>query len=234
MADFDWGWGNTSRSHGKNDQFSLRTSWEVGEAGRHFQRLFNTPLLSFVGHVVRVFSAPASIGLLFQFGPGMRDKFVEMIDRTAFPPKTLDAALRKQFVPSILIPDDPRQHRDAWWRRIAAGQAIGQSFREEGTDTSVHISFNSTLCDVHVDRSGFVVNREGYARWDLNNLLHHFTMDLAGDKAPWLLLSLTMLDKRNHPIFQATLSPWLAVDLPSKDRPMKTGVTVGLAVTGVF
>lgn len=234
MASFDIGWGRTSKPRGKNDQFALRTSWEVGETANHFQRLFNTPLLSFVGNVVRVFSPPASIGLLFEFGPGMRDKFVELIDTTAFPPKTLQEALREKFVPSILIPDDPRQHHDAWWRRIAAGQAIGQSFREEGTDTSVHISFNSTLCDVHVDRSGFVVNKEGYPRWDLNKMLHHFTMDLAGDKLPWLLLSATVLDKRNHPIFSATLSPWLAVDLPSKDRPMKTGVTVGVAITGVF
>ena len=120
-------------------------SWEVGETSRHFQRLFNTSLLGFVGHVVKVFSPPASIGLLFQFGPGTRDRFVEMVDK------------------SVMIPDNPgHQHRDAWWRHAAAGAAIGASFREEGTDTSVHIAFNSTLCDVHVDRSGFVVNREGY------------------------------------------------------------------------
>ena len=79
MADVEIGWGRTSKSHGKHDQFSLRSSWEVGETARHFQRLFNTPLLGFVGHVVKVFSPPASIGLLFEFGPGMRDKFVELV-----------------------------------------------------------------------------------------------------------------------------------------------------------
>ena len=236
MAELDFGWGRTSRGHGKHDQISLRTSWEVGETARHFQRLFNTPLLGFVGHVVKVFAPPASIGLLFEFGPGMRDKFVELVDKRAFPPAMVNQAITaKRSAPGVMIPDNPGvEHRDAWWRQAAAGAAIGASFREEGTDTSVHIAFNSTLCDVHVDRSGFVVNKEGYARWDLNNLLRHFTVDLAGDKAPWLLASMAVLDKRNRPVFQATLSPWLAVDLPSKDGPDRTAIKVGLAITGVF
>lgn len=235
MAHLDFGWGQTSRAHGKNDQISLRTSWEVGETARHFQRLFNTPLLGFVGHVVKVFSPPASIGLLFQFGPGMRDTFVEMVDKSAFPPRTINQAITAKPGSGVMIPDNPgHKHRDAWWRHAAAGAAIGASFREEGTDTSVHIAFNSTLCDVHVDRSGFVVDKEGYPRWDLNNLLRHFTVDLAGDKAPWLLASMAILDKRNHPVFQATLSPWLAVDLPSKGGLDRTAIKIGLAITGVF
>jgi hypothetical protein len=235
MVGFEFGWGRTGKSHGNTDQMSLRMSWEVGETAKHFHRLFHVGLLGYVGHVVKVFSPPASIGLLFEFGPGSRDEFVKMVDARAFPPKTVNAPINARPSPGVMIPDNPGvQHRDAWWRQVAAGAAIGASFREEGTDTSVHISFNSTLCDVHVDRSGFVVNKEGYARWDLNNLLRHFTLDLAGDKAPWLLASMTVLDKRNHPIVQATLSPWLAVDLPSKDGPDQTAIKIGLAITGVF
>ena len=45
---------------------------------------------------------------------------------------------------------------------------------------------------------------------------------------------MAILDKRNRPVFQATLSPWLAVDLPSKDGPDRTAIKVGLAITGVF
>ncbi|MEQ1760035.1 MAG: hypothetical protein ABL986_17095 [Vicinamibacterales bacterium] len=236
MGEVEFGWGRTSKSSGDTSQYELRTSWEVGETSSHFHRLFRTSLLGFVGHVVTVFSPPASIGLLFQFGPGMREEFIKLVDARAFPAKTLDAASwGKSPAPSVMIPDNPGPgHRDAWWRTAAAGAAIGASFREEGTDTSVHIAFNSHLCDVHVDRNGFVVNREGYPRWDLNNLLRHFTVDLAGDKVPWLLGSMTVLNRRNRPIFQATLSPWLAVDLPSREGPDKTAVKVGLALTGVF
>ncbi len=234
MGDVKLGWGNNSKLNSNASQYELRMRWEVTTAGNAFHRLFKVGLLRFVGRVVKVFSPPQSIGLLFEFGPGMREEFVRLVDGRAFPPKTLQQSLREKFTPSILIPDDPGpKHRDAWWRKLAAGAAIGASFREEGTDTSVHIAFNETLCDVHVDRSGFVTTKNGYPHWDLNNLLRHMTLDLAGDKLPWVLGSIAYVDKHNRPLFQATLHPWLAVDLPSRDND-RTAVKVGLMITGNF
>ncbi|HEX2889777.1 hypothetical protein [Vineibacter terrae] len=234
MGDLRFGWGNNSKLNSNASQYEMRMSWEVTTASAAFHRLFNQSLLGFVGRVVKVFSPPQSIGLLFEFGPGERDRFARLVDNRAFPPKTLSEALREKFVPSIMIPDNPGPgHRDAWWRKLAAGAAIGASFREQGTDTSVHIAFNSTLCDVHVDRSGFAVTKDGYPHWDLNNVLRHLTLDLAGDKLPWVLGSVAYLGRNNRPIFQATLHPWLAVDLPSRDND-RTAVKIGLMVTGNF
>lgn len=232
---FKLGFGRTSKSHDDHSQFDLRTSWEVGETVRVFKRLFNDSLLRFVSHVVTVFSPPASIGLLFDFAPGTRNEFLRLVDERAFPPKTLQEAMKAQFVPKVLVPDDPGvQHRDAWWRRAAAGAAIGASFREAGTQTSMHIAIATNQADVHVDRSGFVVNQDGYTHWDLNNLLGHLTLDLAGDKLPWVLGSVAYVNRHNRPIFQATLHPWLGVDLPSKDGLDRTALKIGVAITGRF
>lgn len=230
----EFGWGRNSKPDATKSDFEKRTSWEVGEASRHFHRLFGVSLLQFVGRVVTVLSPPQSVGLQFEFGPKMRDEFAKLISDRAFPPKTVQEAIREKFVPRVLIPDDPGvQHKDAWWRKIAAGAAIGASFREEGTATSLHIAFNNTLCDVHVDRSGFIVKQEGRVYWDLNNLLRHFTLDLAGDKLPWVLLSATYV-RNNKPLVEATLGPWLAVDLPSRENGGRGGITIGLVVTGNF
>jgi hypothetical protein len=227
--------GQRSKSHRDYNQHDLRTSWEVGETARVFQRLFHEPLMNFVWRVETVFSPPASIGLLFDFAPGTRDKFLKLVDARAFPPKSLQEAMREQFVPKVLVPDNPgRQHHDAWWRQAAAGAAIGASFREAGTQTSMHIAISKDQADVHVDRNGFVVNQDGYTHWDLNKLLGHLTVDLAGDKAPWLLPTVSYVNRRNRPIFQATLSPWLGVDLPSKDGLDRTAIKIGLAITGRF
>ena len=237
MGGLQFGWGRESAPNTGESQFELRQRWEVVKAGTDFQRIFHTGLLGFVGRVVEIFSPPQSVGLLFEFGPGMRDPFIKLLDATAFPPKTLDQALRATppAAPSAMIPDDPGvNNRDAWWRRLASGAAIGASFREQGTDTMLHIAFNQTLCDVHVDRNAFVVTDGGYAHWDLNGLLRHLTIDLAGDKVPWVLGSVTYVNKHNRPIFAATLGPWLAVDLPSKDGPDRTDVKVGLVLVGNF
>ena len=236
MGDLEFGWGRNSKLDFSASQFELRTRWEVGNTAREFQRLFHVGLLGFVGRVVKVFSPPQSTGLLFEFGPGMRDSFAKLVDQRAFPPATLDEALRAKSPSSgAVTPDNPGVvNRDAWWRKVAAGAAIGASFREEGTLTSVHIAFNDILCDVHVDRNGFVITEGGFTHWNLNGLLRHLTVDLAGDKLPWLLGSVTYLDRHRRPIFQATLSPWLAVDLPAKDENDRTAVKVGVMVTGKF
>lgn len=236
MGGLQFGWGRESAPNTRQSQFELRQRWEVGKAGTDFLRIFHTGLLAFVGRVVEVFSPPQSVGLLFEFGPGMRDPFVKLLDATAFPAKTLNQALRAPpTAPGTMIPDNPGVgNRDAWWRRIAAGAAIGASFREQGTDTILHIAFNQTLCDVHVDRNGFVMTDGGYAHWNLNGLLRHLTMDLAGDKVPWVLGSMTYVNRQNRPIFAATLGPWLAIDLPSKDGPARTGIKIGLMIVGNF
>ncbi len=230
------GFGRTSKSETNHSQFELRTRWEVGEAARVFQRIFHESLMKFVWEVETVFSPPASAGLLFKFAPGTRAEFLKLVDARAFPPKTLsDALVAPTVLPSKgVVPDNPGiEHRDAWWRQAAAGAAIGASFREAGTDTSLHIAIGRDEADVHVDRSGFVVNRDGYTHWDLNRLLGHLTLDLAGDKAPWALVSLSYIDRRNRPIFQATLSPWIGVDLPAQDNALnRSAVKVGLAITG--
>lgn len=217
-------------------QPELRLRWEMQFAATHFQRVFNQSLYPFIGHVVQIFAPPASPGVLFQFRDGMREEFSKLLDKRAFPPKTLNEAIRA-VVPGVrpVIPDNPGiDHRDAWWRQAAAGAAIGSSFREEGTGTSLHIAFNKTLCDVHVDRNGFVVNESGHTHWDLNGLLRHLTIDLAGDKAPWLLHTGVVLDRRQRPIVQATVGPWFAVDLPSRETGDRTAVKVGVQITGSF
>jgi hypothetical protein len=232
---FKFGFGRTSKSHQDYTQDELRMMWEVGETVRVFKRIFNDSLLRFVSHVVTVFSPPASIGLLFQFAPGMRDEFLKLVDERAFPPRTLQEAMRAKFVPKILVPDNPGvQHRDAWWRSAAAGAAIGASFREAGTQSSMHIAIGPNHADVHVDRKGFIVNQDGYTHWDLNNLLGHLTLDLAGDKVPWVLGSVAYVNRQNRPIFQATLHPWLGVDLPSQGGLDRTAIKIGLAITGRF
>jgi hypothetical protein len=233
---FKFGFGRTSKTYHDYSQFELRTMWEVGEASRVFKSLFNQVLLDYVLRVDTVFSPPASIGLLFDFAPGKRDEFLRLIDERAFPPKTLQEAMTAQFVPKIMVPDNPGvQHRDAWWRQAAAGAAIGASFRQSGTNTSMHIAISAKQADVHVDRSAFIVNQDGYTHWDLNKLLGHFALDLAGDKLPWVLPSVAYVNKRNRPIFQATLGPWIGVDLPSKENGLDhTAIRIGLVITGRF
>jgi hypothetical protein len=217
-------------------QAELRLRWEYQFAATHFQRVFNQSLPPFVGSIVEIFTPPASPGVLFQFREGMREPFARLLSNRAFPPATLNEAIRA-VVPGArpVVPDNPGvDHHDAWWRQAAAGAALGSSFREEGTGTSLHIAFNKGLCDVHVDRNGFVVSREGHTHWDLNGLLRHLTIDLAGDKAPGLLYTGVVLDRRQRPIVQATVGPWFAVDLPSRDGVDRTAVTVGVQIVGSF
>lgn len=81
----------------------------------------------------------------------------------------------------------------------------------------------------------FGFGRTSKSHRDLNKLLAHFTVDLAGDKAPWLLGSAAYVNRYNRPIFQATLSPWIGVDLPSQKNGLdRTAVKVGLAITGSY
>ena len=223
MSKIQLGFGTTKVD---GDQTELRHRWEVMQAAAAFQRLFQRNLLSFVDTIDQVFSPPQSPGLLFSFAPGMRQTFLNLIDARTFPEGSGQT--------SPVTPDNPgRQHRDAWWRGAASAAAIGASFREEGTLSSVHITISTTQCDVHVDRNGFVVTEGGFTHWDVNALLRHLTIDLAGDKAP-LLVSATVLGRGNRPVVQATLGPWFAVDLPSHDNPDRTTFKGGVQIVGTF
>jgi hypothetical protein len=234
---FYFGSGDETKHSKSYSQFELKQRWEVALAANEFKRIFNTSLLQFVLRIVKVFSPPASTGFHFEFAPGSREQFATLLGARAFPPtKDLESALRAPSKPrkAALIPDDPGNTPDAAWRRLAAGNAIGASFREGGTGTSLHIAFSESFCDVHVDRHGFVVSEEGKVHWDVNGLLRHLTIDLAGDKVPRSLLSFGYVGRDKQPLFQATLSPWLAVDLPSRETGDRTAVKVGIALSGSF
>ena len=86
-----------------------------------------------------------------------------------------------------------------------------------------------------MDRNGFVVRRaDGRVHWNLNGLMRHLAVDLLADKAPWAVASVGYRDKVQRPIVQATLVPWVAVDLPSRTNLGKTDVKIGLLLQGTF
>ena len=76
---------------------------------------------------------------------------------------------------------DPRQSgRRAPRRVVAAGGGRRCDRRQLPRGRHRHQRAHLVQLDIvrrHVDRSGFVVNKDGYPRWDLNNMLRHFTLD---------------------------------------------------------
>jgi len=230
------GWNDGSDSADSYTQEQLRNRWEVGYADLVFKAMIGVDLLPYVGSIKKVFGPPQSTGLFFNFADGKRTDFIRRIDPRMAPPKKLRLAMREKpaeaaLVPDNTLPDEPY----ARWRNAAAMNGIGASFRQADTGTSLHVAFNRVSCDVHVDRNGFVVRgADGKVTWDINGLLRHLTVDLAGDKAPWLLVSAGWVDDDGRPIIQATLSPWLAVDLPSRENDGKKEIKIGLMVGGRF
>jgi hypothetical protein len=192
-------------------------------------------LWPFVGKIKEVFGPPKSVGLHFAFAPGKRGEFVKLVNPDVLREK-MSLAMRKDEARSPLIPDDPGRKAPNWLaRRQAARNGLGTSFRQEGLNHSLHVAYDQADCDVHVDRNGFVVRRaDGSVHWDLNGLLRHLTVDLIPDKAPWATASVGYRDKNQRPIFQATLAPWVAVDLPSRTNRDKTDIKVGLLFKGTF
>ena len=73
-----------------------------------------------------------------------------------------------------------------------------------------------------------------HTHWDLKGLLRHLTIDLAVDKFPGLSNTGVVLDRRQRPIMQATVGPWFAVDLPSRDGNDRTAVKFGVQIVGSF
>lgn len=75
----------------------------------------------------------------------------------------------------------------------------------------------------------------GRVTWDHNGILRHMMIDLASDfrdKVPLPLVSMGVTGAENRPILTATLAPWLAVDLPSKENDNKWSMTIGMALGG--
>jgi len=150
--------------------------------------------------------------------------------------KTMSLATRPEAPKSPLIPDDQGRKDPNWVaRRQAARNGLGISFRQEGIGSSLHVAYDETDCDVHVDRNGFVVRRaNGKVHWDLNGLLRHLTVDLIPDRAPWAAASIGYRDKQQRPLMKATISPWVAVDLPSRENEGQVELKIGVLFKGTF
>ena len=216
-------------------QADLLDRWEVDYVDSVFTRLVGSSLKPFIETISEVFSPPRSTGFHFYFKNGMRQAFVNMVYSKAFGPPAVKSLAMRSRADTTLVPDNPSPDPSATWRNIAAAKGIGTSFREPGTGLSLHVAFNKASCDVHVDRNGFVIRDEsGNVYWDLNGLLRHFTVDLLSDAAPWLLVSGGVLDNNRRPILEATLSPWTAVDLPSRENGGKFEIKIGVLIGGKF
>lgn len=216
-------------------QAELLDRWEVDHVDSVFTRLIGSSFKPFIETISEVFSPPRSTGLHFYFKNGTREKFVNMVYGAAFPPPAVTSLSMRSKKNQTMVPDNPSPNPAATWRNIAAAKGIGTSFREPGTGLSLHVAFNKASCDVHVDRNGFIIkDANGNVYWDLNGLLRHFTVDLLSDAAPWMLVSGGVLDNNRRPILEATLSPWTAVDLPSKENGGRFEIKIGILIGGKF
>jgi hypothetical protein len=230
------GWNSGTYSADDYTQDQLRDRWEVTYADTVFLGIIGVNLLPYVGSIIEVFGPPRSSGLHFRFADGTREEFIRRVDPQRAPPKTLSLAMRSKTPAPALVPDNPRPSDPSWgWRNAAAANGIGVSYRQADTGTSLHIADDSYSADVHVDRNGFIMQGpNGETWWDLNGLLRHVTQDLEGDHAAWAMVSAGVVDKEKRPIIQATLAPWVVVDLPSQENGGRWELKVGYALTGRF
>ena len=229
-------WGGGLYTSKDRTQEELRALPYTKDAASSFQSVLGADLWPFIGKINKVFAPPKSVGLEFEFAAGTRDAFVRLVDPNSMPKKITSLAMRNEKSKSPLIPDDPGPNVvNGPIRKIAARNGLGLSFRQEGLGLSLHVAYNKSDCDIHVDRNGFVIRRpDGSVHWDLNGLLRHLTVDLIPDKAPALLGAFGYRDKNQHPVVQGTIAPWLAVDLPSRENDGKTDVKIGVMIQGTF
>lgn len=231
-------WGISDHKDNDYTQTELRTKLTGSPADLVFFALMGERLLPFVGHIKQIFLPPRSEGVHFKFAPGKQKEFAWLIDPTRHLGK-IGPMLFTKPGSSPLIPDDPGALKPAQlWRKTASLKGIGASFRQEGIQSSLHVAFDDDYCDVHVDRAGYMKkDAMGRVSWDHNGLLRHLFIDLASDfrdKVPLPLVSMGVTGANDRPIIKATLSPWLAVDLPSKLNGNKWSMTVGMALSGTF
>lgn len=217
-------------------QAQLREKFSGSRADTVFEAVMGQSLLPFVGHIRQIFLPPRSEGIHFKFAAGRRKDFVELIDPSRKVGKIgPDLFLEKGNSP--LIPDDPGPANPGQlWRKLSSLKGIGASYRQAGIGSSLHVAFNEDECDIHVDRAGFVKkDAMGRVTWDHNGLIRHVLVDLASDfrdKAPLPLVSMGITDSQNRPIVSATLAPWLAIDLPSRENNNRASWTLGMGLSG--
>jgi hypothetical protein len=227
------GVGSGTLSAENNSQEELRKRWEVDYVDSAFKGFMDESFVPYIETISEIFTPPRSIGVHFYFAKGTRARFVDLMYSKAFPPGPVTTlSMRKR--PTPMVPDKPND-ASATWRNIAAAKGIGTSFRSADTGLSLHVAFNTASCDIHVDRNGFIMKAaDGRVYWDLNGLLRHFTVDLLSDGLPWIMVSGGVLNKNRQPVIEATLSPWLAVDLPSKENDGKFELKFGILIGGKF
>ncbi len=230
----------------RSNQTSKNTSqdelWDLlgkSPATHRFLTLFKTPLGSFVNNILEVFKAPKAEGVDFEFIPGKRTEFLNLVDPSTIignnGPFTFNAPTNGK-----MVPDDPGpSHPDRIWRRLASAAAVGISYREPGLNSSLHISIRQDGANVHLDREGFVTSTNGRITYDPHQVLNHLSADLASDYVPVLVSSLTVKDDDGRTKFQGNLAPWLEVNLPGTmdiggARRKETEGIIGLRLFGIF
>ncbi len=230
-------WSNqTSKNTSQDDLWDLLGR---SPAAHRFLTLFKTPLQSFVGDILEVFKAPKAEGVDFEFLPGKRTEFLNLVDPSTIVAKagpfTFDGAAKGPMVPDDPGPSNP----DRVWRRLASAAAVGISYREPGLNSSLHISIREDGANVHLDREGFVTSTNGRITYDLKQVINHLSTDLASDYVPVLISSLTVKDDLGRTKFQGNLAPWLEVNLPGTTdlagpRRSETEGIIGLRLFGIF
>jgi hypothetical protein len=220
-------------------QEELRELMGKSPATHRFLTLFKTPLDKFVGNILEVFKAPKAEGVDFEFAPGKRTEFLNLVDPSTvlgnIGPFTFGSAAKGPMVPDDPGPSEP----DRVWRRLASAVSAGISYREPGLKSSLHIAIRKDGANVHLDREGFVTSTNGRITYDLKQVINHLSTDLASDYVPVLVTSLTVKDDVGRTKFQGNLAPWLEVNLPGStdlggsQRRTTEGV-VGLRLFGIF
>ncbi len=203
---------NTTSANTTQDE--LREMLSKSPATKRFEVLFLTPLMPFVGKILAVFEAPMAEGASFLFSDVGRTPFLNLIDPSSNMGKIgpMTFALPAK---GPMVPDDPGAgHPDRMWRRLASAVSVGISYREPGFQQSLHIAVRQHGADVHLDREGFIAVAGGRVTYDPKQVLNHLSADLLSDKAALLVSSLTVKDEGGQIKFQATLAPWLEVNLP--------------------
>jgi len=229
------GVGSETLSAAHHSQEELRKRWEVDRVDSVFRSFMGESFVPYIETISEIFTPPRSTGVHFYFARNMRERFVNLMYSKAFPPGPITSlSMRKKPVNTPMVPDKPND-ASATWRNIAAAKGIGTSFRSADTGLSLHVAFNKASCDIHVDRNGYIIkDANGNVYWDLNGLLRHFTVDLLSDGLPWIMVSGGVLNKNRQPVIEATLSPWLAVDLPSRENDGKREIKFGILIGGKF
>jgi len=228
----------SNKTSANTSQAELRGLMNKSPAAHRFHSLFGVALAPFVGKINKVFEAPKAEGLDFDFTPGTRTTFFNLIDPTMAAGKIGPTTFQNTV--GRMVPDDPgRTHPDRIWRRLASAVSSGISYREPGLNPSLHIAIKKDGADVHLDREGFVTSMNGRITYDMKQTINHISADLLSDHIPGLVSSLTVKDDTGRTSFQGTFAPWLEVNLPGTtdlagSRRNSTEWVTGVRLFGIF